>query len=360
MAGSRTVALVTLGCARNEVDSEELAGRLEAGGWTLVEDAADADVAVVNTCGFVEQAKKDSIDTLLEASELKAAGRTRAVVAVGCLAERYGAQLAAELPEADAVLGFDTYADLSAHLDAILGGGRPPSHVPVDRRTLLPLSPVDRQAVAFQPVDLQAVRPRAPGFPAGGGSGPGERSAGRPAAARRAAVGTAEDRVRVRPAVRVLRDPVVPRGVRLPAPGRRAGRGPVAGRPGDPRAVPGERELHVLRQGPGRPAAAGEAAAGAGRRRRRRRACASPTCSRPRCGPGCSTRCAAPPGVAPYFDLSFQHASGPLLRRMRRFGDRESFLTLLDQVRERAPLAGVRSNVIVGFPGRDRGRTWTS
>ena len=61
----RSVALVTLGCARNEVDSEELAGRLAAGGWLLVDDAAQADVAVINTCGFVAQAKKDSIDALL-------------------------------------------------------------------------------------------------------------------------------------------------------------------------------------------------------------------------------------------------------------------------------------------------------
>ena len=100
-----SVALVTLGCARNEVDSEELAGRLAAGGFTLVADPADADTVVVNTCGFVEQAKKDSVDTLLEAADLKDSGRTRAVVAVGCLAERYGADLAESLPEADAVLG---------------------------------------------------------------------------------------------------------------------------------------------------------------------------------------------------------------------------------------------------------------
>src|SRR5918912_2218068 len=92
----RRVAFVTLGCARNEVDSEELAGRLAAAGWRLVDDAAAADVAVVNTCGFVEQAKKDSIDTLLEAADLRTdpAARTRAVVAVGCLAERYGSELA--------------------------------------------------------------------------------------------------------------------------------------------------------------------------------------------------------------------------------------------------------------------------
>src|SRR6187549_3424841 len=111
-----SVALVTLGCTRNEVDSEELAGRLAAEGWLLVDDAADADVAVVNTCGFVEQAKKDSIDALLEASDLKDSGRTQAVVAVGCLAERYGEQLASQLPEADAVLGFDSYVDMSSHL----------------------------------------------------------------------------------------------------------------------------------------------------------------------------------------------------------------------------------------------------
>ena len=67
MSDRRTVALVTLGCARNEVDSEELAGRLAAEGWDLVDNAADAEIAVVNTCGFVEAAKKDSVDALLEA-----------------------------------------------------------------------------------------------------------------------------------------------------------------------------------------------------------------------------------------------------------------------------------------------------
>ena len=67
----RTVALVTLGCARNEVDSEELAGRLANDGWILTDDAASADIALVNTCGFIESAKKDSIDALLQAHSLK-------------------------------------------------------------------------------------------------------------------------------------------------------------------------------------------------------------------------------------------------------------------------------------------------
>ena len=78
----RSVALVTLGCARNDVDSEELAARLESGGWRLVDDADRADAVVVNTCGFVEAAKRDSIDTLLAAHDTG-----RKVVAVGCLAE---------------------------------------------------------------------------------------------------------------------------------------------------------------------------------------------------------------------------------------------------------------------------------
>ena len=141
-----TVALVTLGCARNDVDSEELAGRLEAGGFRLVEDAAEADTVVVNTCGFVEAAKKDSVDTLLAAADYKDSGRTQAVVAVGCLAERYGEQLAEALPETDAVLSFDDYADISDRLLAILAGNKHQPHVPRDRRKLLPLSPAARQS----------------------------------------------------------------------------------------------------------------------------------------------------------------------------------------------------------------------
>src|SRR2546423_8388304 len=81
----RRAALLTLGCARNEVDSDELAGRLGAGGWELVEPGAEPDVVVVNTCGFVEQAKKDSIDAVLAVS-----GGDAKIVAVRCLAEPYG------------------------------------------------------------------------------------------------------------------------------------------------------------------------------------------------------------------------------------------------------------------------------
>ena len=105
-----------MGCARNDVDSEELAARMEAGGFRLVDDPAEAETVVVNTCGFIEQAKKDSVDTLLAAADLKGNGITTSVVAVGCMAERYGRELAESLPEADAVLGFDDYGDIACLL----------------------------------------------------------------------------------------------------------------------------------------------------------------------------------------------------------------------------------------------------
>ncbi len=101
---------------------------------------------MVNTCGFVEAAKKDSVDTLLEAADLKAEGVTQAVVAVGCMAERYGKELADTLPEADAVLGFDDYPDIAARLRGILAGDTHQAHVPQDRRLLLPITPVERDA----------------------------------------------------------------------------------------------------------------------------------------------------------------------------------------------------------------------
>lgn len=94
-------------------------------GWDLVDDPAGADTVLVNTCGFIDAAKRDSIDTVLAASDLP--GK---VVAVGCLAERYGEQLAQSLPEADAVLGFDAYPELPSALRTLLAGGQLGAHTP--------------------------------------------------------------------------------------------------------------------------------------------------------------------------------------------------------------------------------------
>ena len=355
-AGSgHSVALVTLGCARNEVDSEELAGRLAAGGWRLVDDAAEADVAVVNTCGFVAQAKKDSIDALLEASDLKGAGRTQKVVAVGCLAERYGEQLAAELPEADAVLGFDSYADMSSHLTSILNGNKPASHVPSDRRLLLPLSPASRQDSAGSvavpghggATPLASTAPESATIegpvPASGPRVIRARLDDRPWAPLKIASGC--DRRCAFCAIPMFRGAFVSR------------------RPSDVLAEArwlGEHDVKEILLVSENSTSYGkdlgdlrlletllpELAAVEGVERVRVSYLQPAEIRMDLLDVMAST-----PGVVPYFDISFQHASEPLLRRMRRFGSRAAFLELIDQVRARAPLAGIRSNVIVGFPG---------
>jgi ribosomal protein S12 methylthiotransferase RimO len=347
----RSVALVTLGCTRNEVDSEELAGRLQAEGWRLVDDAAQADVAVVNTCGFVEQAKKDSIDALLEASDLKGGGaRTQKVVAVGCLAERYGKQLEEQLPEADAVLGFDSYRDMSTHLQTILGGGHVASHTPGDRRTLLPLSPVDRQgssgAVALPghgDTQPYAAADDAVPTPASGPRVIRARLDGRPWAPLKIASGC--DRRCSFCAIPMFRGAFVSRRpADIIAEGRWL-------------AERGVKELFLVSENstsygkdlgdlallekllPELTAIEGV--------ERVRVSYLQPAEIRP----GLLRAMADTPGVVPYYDISFQHASESLLRSMRRFGSREAFLDLLARVRADAPEAGIRCNVIVGFPG---------
>ncbi|HKJ10967.1 MAG TPA: 30S ribosomal protein S12 methylthiotransferase RimO [Ornithinimicrobium sp.] len=338
-----SVALVTLGCTRNEVDSEELAGRLQQQGWRLVADAADADVAVVNTCGFVEQAKKDSIDTLLEAGELKETGRTQAVVAVGCLAERYGADLAAELPEADAVLGFDSYADMSEHLRTILDGGSVTPHVPRDRRTLLPLAPAARPGAGAVSLPGHGQAPLSQVAPASGPPVLRARLGEAPWAPLKIASGC--DRRCAFCAIPTFRGAFVSRQPdEILTEARWL-------------AERGVRELFLVSENTtsyGKDLGdltllerlLPELAAVSGIERVRV-SYLQPAEIRP----SLLEVMAHTPGVVPYFDISFQHASGPLLRRMRRFGDRESFLGLLGQVRERLPEAGVRTNVIVGFPG---------
>jgi ribosomal protein S12 methylthiotransferase len=340
-----TVALVTLGCARNEVDSEELAGRLEAGGFRLVEDPDSAETVVVNTCGFVEAAKKDSVDTLLEAADLKAEGGTRAVVAVGCLAERYGKDLAESLPEADAVLGFDDYPDIAGRLRGILAGEQHHPHTPQDRRRLLPISPSERDPDA---VVVPGHTIAAPDLPAGAAPEAGPRAIrrrldGGPMAPLKLASGC--DRRCSFCAIPSFRGSFVSR------------------RPGDVLgearwlAGQGVRELFLVSENStsyGKDLGdlrlletlLPELASVAGVQRVRV-SYLQPAETRP----GLVEAIAGTPGVAPYFDLSFQHASNAVLRRMRRFGDPESFLSLLEQIRGHAPAAGVRSNVIVGFPG---------
>ena len=325
----RTVSLVTLGCARNEVDSEELAARLTASGWDLT-SSDDASVVLVNTCGFIQAAKQESIDELLIAAESGAK-----VAAVGCLAERYGAELAGELPEAQ-VLSFDDYGDIGARLDDVLAGRRRPAHTARDRRRLLPISPAQRQAPA--PVSPQA----APWVGPGGGVFRRRLSGGVVAPLK---IASGCDRRCSFCAIPSFRGAFVSR------------RPPEILAEARWLADNGVRELVLV----------SENSTSYGKDLGNLRLleevlpdlAATPGIERVRISylqpaelrPGLIEVIASTPGVAPYFDLSFQHASGRVLRAMRRFGDRERFLALIDQIREKSPQAGVRSNFIVGFPG---------
>jgi ribosomal protein S12 methylthiotransferase RimO len=333
---------VTLGCARNEVDSEELAGRLTEAGWSIVDEPGRADAVLVNTCGFIAAAKKDSIDALLEAADV-ADGRP--VVAVGCMAERYGHELASALPEASAVLGFDDYPAIAARLDAIVAGERPAAHSPRDRRTLLPISPAARSASTVS----------TPGHGSGADAalpvGPGPRTlrrrlSGGPVAALKLASGC--DRRCAFCAIPSFRGAFVsrtPEDILAEA---------------EMLAADGVRELVLVSENS---TAYGKdlgdvrlleqllpALAAVSGVLRVRVVYLQPAEVRP----GLLETILTTPGVAPYLDLSFQHASGEVLRRMRRFGDGPRFLDLLAEGRRFQPDLGARSNVIVGFPGETR------
>lgn len=110
------IGVISLGCAKNQVDTERMLGYLAAAGHTFTNDPAEAEVLIVNTCGFIEPAKQESINTILEMAEYKKHGRCKTLVATGCLTKRYMAELKEALPEADILLGFDRYAELPSLL----------------------------------------------------------------------------------------------------------------------------------------------------------------------------------------------------------------------------------------------------
>ena len=321
----RTVAVVTLGCSRNEVDSEELAGRLAAEGWSLVDDVELAEVALVNTCGFIESAKKDSIDALLEANSLKGHGITRAVVAVGCMAERYGNELAEALPETDAILGFDDYKDISARLQSIVSGNKHVAHIPRDRRALLPIAPSDRADIRPTEEFTRKRLGNAPWAPLKIASGCDRRCSF-------CAIPYFRGSFISRRPHEILDEArwLVANGVtelflvseNTTSYGKDLG------------------DLQLMEK------ILPEIAAIEGVERVRL-SYLQPAEMRPTL----IQAMIATPKSVPYFDLSFQHTSPTVLRRMRRFGDNEKFLHLIHQIRVLSPEAGIRSNFIVGFPG---------
>ena len=119
------VAFISLGCAKNLVNTEQMMALCRDAGHTLQEEPAGADVVVINTCGFIDSAKEEAIDTILSAAELKAAGQVRKILVTGCLTQRYQQEILTELPEVDGIMGTGSYGEIVPALAELMAGGRP-------------------------------------------------------------------------------------------------------------------------------------------------------------------------------------------------------------------------------------------
>jgi len=387
------VAIITLGCGRNEVDSDQLAGLFHRDGATVVDDPQTADVVLVNTCTFIAPAKQESVDTVLEACQLKEDGDARAVVVVGCMAQRYPQDLADAIPEADAIVGFDGYGRLPAIIEDVLSGrvtdrvigvgAAHPGSRPLGRDLPLMVAPstaastvaqeprVDREPTVLgltvqenpaaghsgtatapttdaptsdAPTGALAGQDDLDRMPASGPRFPVRAHDGRPWAYLKIASGC--DRVCTFCAIPSFRgrfrsrplDEIVAEATWL--------------------ADQGARELVLVSENTtswgkdldgGRalqPALLRELSGVDGIERLRLMYLQPAELTMP-----LLEAMVAEPKVASYFDLSLQHVSGPVVARMARSGDHERFGELITRIRELDPDAVFRSNFILGFPG---------
>jgi ribosomal protein S12 methylthiotransferase len=291
----------TLGCPKNSVDSDKVTASLVADGLVPASSPEEAELVVVNTCAFVEAARQESIDVTLALAEARKPGAK--LVVTGCLAERYGDELATALPEADAVVGFGGEGELA---EVVL------KRKPAGVRDLLEL-PRPAPAAPWAYVKVAEGCDRACAF---------------------CAIPSFRGKQRSRPAeaIEVEARALVERGAAelVLVAQDLAWYGRDAGEPGS--LAPLLRRLDAL-------SAHGLA--------RIRLLYLYPSEVH---DPLVSTMLELPT-VVPYFDLSLQHASGPLLRRMKRWGSGDRFRDLIDGIRSREPDAAFRSSFIVGFPG---------
>ena len=287
----------TLGCPKNQVDSDKLVGTLLADGMSPVEDAGDADLVVVNTCAFIEEARKESIDTILALAEERRPGAR--LVVTGCMAERYGAELAEELPEVDAVVGFGV--PIAPERQRI-----PVAAAPLPTLDLLNL-PRPASAAPWAYVKIAEGCNRSCGFCAIPSFRGPQRSRDIDS------VLSEVSQTGAREIVLVAQD-LASFGTDRP---EELGGGSIV-----PLVEQVDRLVDRVRLLYLYPSDLSDALI--------------------------DTICAT--GV-PYFDLSLQHVSKPLLRAMRRWGDGERFLKRIEDIREREPEAAFRSNFIVGYPG---------
>ncbi len=287
----------TLGCPKNQVDSDKLIGTLLADGMSPVDDAGDADLVVVNTCAFIEEARKESIDTILSLAEERRPGAR--LVVTGCMAERYGAELAEELPEVDAVVGFGV--PIAPERPRI-----PVAAAPLPTLDLLNL-PRPASAAPWAYLKIAEGCNRSCGFCAIPSFRGPQRSRDIDSILSEVAETGAREIV-------LVAQDLASFGTDRP---EELGAGSIV-----PLVEQVDRLVDRVRLLYLYPSDLSDALIGA----------------------ICAT------GV-PYFDLSLQHVSKPLLRAMRRWGDGERFLRRIADIREREPAAAFRSNFIVGYPG---------
>jgi len=297
MGEPQTYFLETLGCPKNQVDSDKLEGRFAADGLTPVDSPDEADIVVVNTCAFIDEARQESVDTILSLSDQRREGAK--LVVTGCMAERHGDEIADSLPEVDQVAPFGIDITGSTAVPVSLG--------PTRRAPDFDLLNLPRPASArpWSYVKIAEGCDRACGFCAI----PTFRGPQRSRSIDQ--ILTEVDELQAREIVLVAQD--------LAAYGRDQGMGersiiPLVRQIAD--RVDRVRLLYLY------PSALTDALI--------------------------DTICDT--GV-PYFDLSLQHVSPPLMRRMRRWGDGERFLRRITDIRAREPEAAFRSNFIVGYPG---------
>ncbi len=320
----RSYWLHTLGCPKNQVDSDKLAGRLDHDGLVPASGPGEADLVVVNTCAFIEAARLESVDTVLALADARREGAR--LVVTGCMAERYGDELAAALPEVDLVAGFGT------PLSPPPGGGPVPVALGPSRAAGPPAAAADGGSFDL----LELPRP----------------AAGAPWAYVKVAEGcdrlcgfcaipSFRGRQRSRTADSILTE--------------------VAALAAGDAGAPGVREVVLVAQdlaSYGRDRASGRGRAGGA---------SMPIVDLTRSVAALVERTRLlylyPSGLTddlvsavldtgvPYFDLSLQHVSRPLLARMRRWGDGERFLRRIAEIRRAEPTATFRSSFILGYPG---------
>jgi ribosomal protein S12 methylthiotransferase len=327
--------LQTLGCPKNQVDSDKLEGRLLSQGYARAESPSEADLVVVNTCAFIEPARQESIDTVLELSDLRREGAR--LVVTGCMAERYGDELAAALPEVDLVAGFgeeltnSTNGTNSTNSTAAAG-------VPVTLTTR-PAKAGPIPAAGFDLLELPRPASEVPWAYVKVAEGC-DRICGF------CAIPSFRGKQRSRPTTDVMAEVE-----RLLAGGTTA-----AGHPAPP-----VREIVLVAQDlasygrdrsvPGQRASAGRSPIAALTRAINERVARTRLLYLYPSGLTDELISAVIDTGVPYFDLSLQHVSRPLLANMRRWGDGDRFLTRIADIRAADAQATFRSSFIVGYPG---------